>query len=117
MDADPAVVTALQPNTRLTPAQSNQLVADYQVGASVWKLSDIYSLSPRAVRAHIHRAGIPLRPKTMLTRDQAKQLIDRYQQGETGLQLATTFNCSQRTVFLELKRAGISPRPRGRVRR
>ena len=89
---------------------------DYQAGATARQLSDRYALSPRAVRAHIHRAGIPLRPNLMLTREQARELVRLYTKGWIGADLAARFNCSERTVFLQLKRDGVAPRRRGRQR-
>jgi hypothetical protein len=80
-------------------------------------VSEQYILSARAVRAHIHRAGVSLRPKTMFSRVRATELVRLYTEGWIGAELAAEFACSERTVFLELKRAGAVTRPGGRRRR
>jgi DNA-binding CsgD family transcriptional regulator len=117
-ERDPDMVSVLQtPNGRLTSAESAALVEAYQAGATARELCQEYGISRRTVRAHIHRAGIPLRSRLTFTRAEAKELVRRYLSGETGLELGKAFGCSERAIFLELRRSGVSPRSRGRVRR
>lgn len=53
-------VTA-HPARRLGPDQVEQLIADYESGATVYELCDRFGIERRTVSSILHRLGVPMR--------------------------------------------------------
>jgi DNA-directed RNA polymerase specialized sigma24 family protein len=99
-----------QVQRRLRPRQVEQLVAEYETGASIQALAKRWRLHRTTVAEHLHRADVEIRQRGIPT-DQRYEVIRLYEKGWSCLRLAERFDCDDETVRQTLKRAGVKLRP------
>jgi len=98
-----------QAQRRLTPEQVEQLVADYQVGASMKELAAKWQLHRTTVAAQLRRAGMQLRRRG-ISADQLPDVTRLYGEGWSCQRLAERYDCDDETVRQVLKQAGVKLR-------
>lgn len=113
----PAPVILKQPNTRLTPEQASELIADYQSGTRLRDLASKYDISESTVKRHIRSAGVPHRKTWALDRDQVQEASHLYAtEGWSILKLSKHLGCAEDTVRRALLDNSVQMRSRGRRR-
>jgi len=107
--------------SKLSPAESEELVRRYVAGESTTALTSAFDLCPTTVEAYVKRAGVSLRPAARSTRygftpEQIANMAARYQVGESVAQIARAFRCSWPTAAHHLRQFGIQvAAPRSKV--
>ncbi len=100
---------------RLTDSEVEELVTDFQNGATITQLVDSFGVHRTTVMAHLRRSGVPRLGEWSPA--QVAQAANRYQEGETLDDIAATLGVDPRTVGRQLRRAGAALRPSGPRRR
>ncbi|MEC3978727.1 helix-turn-helix domain containing protein [Amycolatopsis sp. H20-H5] len=86
---------------RLDDAQTQQLIASYQAGSTVYQLADQFDIERRTVSAILHRHEVPMRRRGLTDNqiDDAKRL---YQQGWSLARIGNHMNVTADTVRARL---------------
>lgn len=106
----PAAPRALR--YRLSPADREALVADYQRGAYSTDLTLRYGLSKGSVLAILHGSEGPVRRQAM-TPEQIARATNLYGEGLSLAAVGTRLGLGASTVGRALRAAGVGLRPRG----
>ena len=98
-----------QAQRRLTAEQVQQLVAEYENGASVQDLASHWGIHRTTVAAQLRQAGVRLRRQGVPDRllDEAIRL---YNDGWSCQRLADRYGCNATTVWKVLQQAGVKLR-------
>jgi DNA-binding MarR family transcriptional regulator len=104
-----------RPNRKLSLAEIDQLVADYQAGLCLTELGKRYGLHRQTAKAHLERRGVTIRSELpALTPDQVQAAGHLYDAlGLSLVQLANRFEVAPNTLRRALASAGYRIRPRG----
>ncbi|WP_229686734.1 helix-turn-helix domain containing protein [Longimycelium tulufanense] len=94
---------------QLRADQVEQLIADYQAGATVYELGDRFGIERRTVSNILHRHGIPLRRRG-LTPDQVDDAIHLYKLGWSLARVGDHLGVNHTTVLNKLRERGIPTR-------
>jgi uncharacterized protein (DUF433 family) len=95
-----------QTQRRLTAEQVQQLVTDYEGGASMKELAARWSLHRTTVAAQLRQAGVRLR-RQGLPADHMDEATRLYGDGWSLQRLLERYGCDAETVRQALKRAGV----------
>lgn len=98
-----------QVQRRLTAEQIEQLVTEYQAGASMKELATRWSMHRTSVAARLRQAGVELR-RQGIPADQLAEAVRMYIDGSSCQRLAELYECDDETVRQALKRAGVRMR-------
>jgi hypothetical protein len=98
-----------RPQVRLTPELVQQLVADYEAGASMTALADCHGLHRTTVASHLRGAGVEFR-RQGLNDGEVREASRLYADGWPLSRLGARYDCAADTVRLALLRAGVSMR-------
>lgn len=103
-----------QDQTRLTPDQIAELVAEYQAGFSVREVAERWLVVRQTVSAHLRRAGVELRSPAV--HDHVDEAVTLYEVGWSLARLGGRYDCDPETVRVVLMRLGVRMRkPRERT--
>ncbi|GLZ30917.1 hypothetical protein Lesp02_31060 [Lentzea sp. NBRC 105346] len=89
--------------------QIEQLIADYQSGATVYQLGDRFSIERRTVSNILHRHGVPMRRRG-LSPDQIDDAIHLYNLGWSLGRVGQHLGVAHTTVLAKLRERGIPTR-------
>jgi len=98
---------------RLCEEQVQQLVKDYQAGATSTELRARYNLGKGSVLKILSEAGVEMRRRP-LTDDDVAVLVERYLSGLTIREIAAEIGLPKTTVQDALERSGMEMRPAAR---
>jgi DNA-binding MarR family transcriptional regulator len=101
---------------RLTDNEIDDLVTQYQAGATIDVLAEKMGLHRTTVIDQLERQGVPRRSPRKLTDEVVSSAVRRYTSGETLAEIAEHLHVSPTTLTRELRLAGTTIRPRGRPR-
>jgi len=103
------IQTKRQIHRRLRPPEIDELVAGYQVGATVYQLANEFRIHRSTVSLLLERRRVPRRnrPLSPAQIEQAKVL---YAAGQSLAKVGSQLGCDANTVRLALVRAGVRMR-------
>ena len=107
-------------NRRFTPAQDQEVAAEYAAGAAIRTIAEAHGVSPAAVHGALKRAGMERRdgsPNRLFTPEQDEQIAREYVAGKGLEALASERGCSHDPIREALKRQGIDSRRGGGQKR
>ena len=109
---------ARQPQHRLDPDETNELLTYYRAGASVRETVACFGLHRTTVLALLERHGVPRRPHVRkLTDRQLERGAEMYAAGQSLKTVGMALQVDAETVRKAFIRAGVELRPRpGRPR-
>ncbi|MFV2195041.1 helix-turn-helix domain-containing protein [Nocardiopsis sp. LOL_012] len=96
---------------QLKPAQVEELIAEYQAGATVYQLADRFGIERRTVSNILKRNGITPRWRH-LTDEQIEEAIQLYCEGWSLAKLGKRFGVADTTIRAQLLKYGVEMRPR-----
>ena len=85
--------------------QVEQLIADYQSGATVYELGDRFGIERRTVSSILHRHGVPMRRRG-LSPDQVDDAIHLYNLGWSLARVGDHLGVNHTTVLNKLRERG-----------
>jgi len=91
------------------PIKVEQLIADYQSGATVYELGDRFGVERRTVSSILHRHGEPMRRRG-LSPDQVDDTIHLYNLGWPLARVGDHLDVNHATVLNKLRERGIPTR-------
>lgn len=94
---------------QLDTDQIQQLIADYQSGATVYELGDRLGIERRTVSNILHRHGVPMRRRG-LSPDQVNDAIHLYKLGWSLARVGDHLGVNHTTVLNKLRERGIPTR-------
>lgn len=94
---------------QLRADQVEQLIADYQAGATVYELSDRFGIERRTVSTILHRHGVPMRRRG-LSPEQVDDAIHLYKLGWSLARVGDHLGVNHTTVLNKLRERGIPTR-------
>jgi hypothetical protein len=101
---------------RLDDAQTQQLIASYQAGSTVYQLANQFDIERRTVSAILHRHNVPMRRRG-LTDDQIDDAERLYRQGWSLARIGNRMDVTADTVRARLLERDVAMRdPQGRPR-
>ncbi|GAA5110117.1 recombinase family protein [Haloechinothrix salitolerans] len=101
---------------QLNDDQVQQLIGDYQSGATVYELGERFDIERRTVSAILHRHGIAMRQRG-LSPEQIDDAIRLYNQGWSLAKIGNRMDVDAETVRKRLHERGVTLRdPQGRPR-
>ncbi|HEY8202260.1 MAG TPA: hypothetical protein VII47_13025, partial [Actinomycetota bacterium] len=100
-----------QAQNHLTPDAAAELVAMYQVGATIGELADRFNVHRTTVTANLVRAGVDRRRKG-LGPEQVEEATRLYAESWSLARLGERFGVSDGTVLNAFRKAGVETRPR-----
>jgi DNA-binding transcriptional regulator LsrR (DeoR family) len=100
-----------QAQRRLSPAELEALIADYEAGARVGELAKVYRLHRTTVAGHLARAG---RTRPVMTEAQIDQAVRLYLDGWTLRNLGQHLGVADRTIRRVLVKRAVAIRSGGR---
>jgi DNA-directed RNA polymerase specialized sigma24 family protein len=108
---EPPSITRDRPRRarQLRTDQIEQLIADYQSGATVYELADRFGIERRTVSNILHRHGVPMRRRG-LSPDQADHAIHLYNLGWSLARVGEHLGVNHTTVLTKLRERGIPTR-------
>jgi hypothetical protein len=103
-----------RPNRKLSPAEIDQLVADYQTGLCLTELGERYGLHRQTAKAHLERCGVTVRSELpALSEEQVAHAVRLYADGWGLNPVAAQLSVAPNTVKRALLARGVRLRPRG----
>jgi lambda repressor-like predicted transcriptional regulator len=103
-----------QPNRKLSPAEIDQLAADYQAGLCLTELGERFGLHRQTAKAHLERRGVTIRSELpALAEGQIAQAVALYAEGWGLNPIASRLGVAPNTVKRALLAQGVRLRPRG----
>jgi uncharacterized protein (DUF433 family) len=96
---------------QLKPAQVENLLDDYQAGATVYQLADRFGIERRTVSNILKRHGITPRWR-QLTDEQIKEAIQLYREGWSLAKLGKHFGVAGTTIRAQLLKHDVPMRQR-----
>ncbi len=103
--------TPRQAQHRLTPAETDKLIAEYESGDSVKDLARHHNLHRETVSKILTRRGIARRPKGIPPELIGEAVAD-YKSGLSLAKIGTKLSVEPATVASTLRKAGVELRPR-----
>jgi hypothetical protein len=94
---------------QLRSDQTEQLIADYQSGATVYELGDRFGIERRTVSTILHRHDVPMRRRG-LSPDQIDDAIHLYNLGWSLARVGDHLSVNHVTVLNKLRERGIPTR-------
>jgi hypothetical protein len=94
---------------QLRADQIEQLIADYQSGATVYELGDRFGIERRTVSNILHRHDVPMRRRG-LSPDQVDHAIHLYNLGWSLARVGEHLGVNHTTVLNKLRERGIATR-------
>lgn len=94
---------------QLGSEQIEQLIADYQFGATVYELATAFGIERRTVSAILHRHDVPMRRRG-LTDEQAEDAERLYHQGWSLARIGDRMDVAADTVRKHLLDRGVTMR-------
>jgi len=94
---------------RLSDKRVAALVKEYQAGATVYELSERFSINRETVSRHLHRQGVKMRRQGLAE----QQIIDSarlYEQGWSCAKIARHYDVNPGTIWLKLRAIGVQMR-------
>jgi hypothetical protein len=107
----PNVRALRQAQRRLSPAELEALIAEYEAGARVGGLAKIYELHRTTVARHVARAG---KTRPVVTEAQIDEAVRLYGEGWTLHNLGQHFGVADQTIRRVLVERAVTIRPGGR---
>jgi DNA-binding transcriptional regulator LsrR (DeoR family) len=107
----PNVRVLRQAQRRLSPAELEALIAEYEAGARVCELAKVYDLHRTTVARHIVRAG---KTRPVVTAAQIDEAVLLYRDGWTLHNIAQHLGVADQTVRRVLVERAVAIRPGGR---
>ena len=107
----PNVRVLRQAQRRLSPAELEALIAEYEAGARVCELAKVYELHRTTVAKHVARAG---KTRPVMTETQIEEAVVLYQDGWTLHGVGQRLGVADQTVRRALVERGTTIRPGGR---
>ena len=107
----PNVRVLRQAQRRLSPAELEALIAEYEAGARVCELAKVYELHRTTVAKHVARAG---KTRPVMTETQIEEAVVLYQDGWTLHGVGQRLGVADQTVRRVLVERGTTIRPGGR---
>ena len=106
------------PQTRITPTQSAELIAEYKAGASLRALAKQFGVHRNTAAEHVRRAGVG-RERAQFTEAVVAQIVDQYQSGVGLDRIGSQWHTSSKRVRAVLVEAGVNIRAQkgGRIQR
>jgi hypothetical protein len=98
---------------QLQPAEVDQVVEAYQVGATALELASRFGVYRTTIGKHLQSRGIDTSPPALLP-ENINQTVRLYQEGWSLTRLGDRFGVSANTVKAYLLAAGVMMRPKGR---
>jgi hypothetical protein len=89
--------------------QVEQLIADYQSGATVYELGDRFHIERRTVSAILHRHDVPMRRRG-LSPEQVDHVIHLYNLGWSLARVGDHLGVNHTTVLNKLRERGVPTR-------
>ena len=104
-----------QQQRRLTPNETDQLIAQYVRGATVSQLARKWKIHRTTVMDHLKRHHVPTKAhRRKLTDTDVTKASELYRAGDSLAKLGQWFGVDGKTIARELKAIGITMRPPGR---
>jgi len=101
---------AIDPAARqLGTDQIEQLIADYQSGATVYELGDRFGIERRTVSNILHRRGVPMRRRG-LSPEQVDDAVHLYNLGWSLARVGQHLDVNHTTVLNKLRERGVPTR-------
>jgi transposase-like protein len=98
-----------QQQRRLSPAQVEQVVQQYQAGDDMRIVAERWGISRKTVAEHLRRAGVTPR-RQGLSSEQVRTAIQLYAAGWSLARIGARFGCDHSVVLRALERAGVPRR-------
>jgi hypothetical protein len=114
-EADTATTTRRprQVQRRLTEAETERLVDQYEAGATIGDLSGEFGIHRTTASSLLNRRGVKIRVNSRrLTDDDVQQAAALYAEGCSLAEVGRRFGVRDTTIFREFRKAGVSTRPR-----
>jgi len=89
--------------------QIEQLIADYQSGATVYELGDRFGIERRTVSNILHRRGVPMRRRG-LSPEQVDDAVHLYNLGWSLARVGQHLDVNHTTVLNKLRERGVPTR-------
>jgi DNA-binding transcriptional regulator LsrR (DeoR family) len=100
-----------QAQRRLSSAELEALIAEYEAGARVCELAKVYDLHRTTVAQHVARAG---KTRPVMTEGQIDEAVLLYQDGWTLHNVGQRLGVADRTIRRVLVERAVTIRPGGR---
>ena len=107
----PNVRVLRQAQRRLSPAELETLIAEYEAGARVCELAKVYELHRTTVARHVARAG---KPRPVMTDAQIDEAVRLYGDGWTLHNVGQHLGVADQTIRRALVERTVTIRPGGR---
>jgi transposase-like protein len=98
-----------QQQRRLSAAQAEQVVRQYQAGDDMRVVAERWSVSRKTVAEHLRRAGVTPRHRG-LSPEQVQAAIALYATGWSSVRIGEHFGCDHGVVLRALQRSGVPRR-------
>ena len=109
----PNVRELRQAQRRLSPAELEALIADYEAGGRAGELAKVYRLHRTTVARHVARAG---KTRPIMTEAQISEAVRLYRDGWTLNSLGRRLGGADQTIRRVLVGRAVTLRPGGRRR-
>ena len=107
----PNVRVLRQVQRRLSPAELEALIAEYEAGARVCELAKVYDLHRTTVAKHVARAG---KTRPVMTEAQIDEAVGLYGDGWTLHNVGQHLGVADQTIRRVLVERAVTIRPGGR---
>ena len=107
----PNVRVVRQAQRRLSPAELEALIAEYEAGARVCELAKVYDLHRTTVAKHVARAG---KTRPVMTQEQIDEAVVLYRDGWTLHSIGQRLGVADQTIRRALVERAVTIRPGGR---
>jgi DNA-directed RNA polymerase specialized sigma24 family protein len=94
---------------QLSADDTERLVRQYQAGATVYELAQIFNVTRQTVALRLKEAGVVLRLKSM-TSEEIARAVTLYTVGWSLARIGDELDFDPNTVQKELRRAGVAMR-------
>lgn len=107
----PNVRALRQAQRRLSPAEMEALVADYEAGARICELAQVYDVHRTTVARHVARAG---KTRPVMTDAQIDESVRLYREGRTLHNVGQRLGVADQTIRRVLVERAVTIRAGGR---
>lgn len=107
----PNVRVLRQAQRRLSPAELEALIAEYEAGARISELAKVYDLHRTTVAGHVARAG---KTRPVMTDAQIDEAVRLYREGWTLHNVGQHVGVADQTIRRVLVERAVTIRPGGR---
>ena len=108
----PAIDMLMHGNRKGLNLTMDDVIADYQAGATLMELGAKYSVSYMTIQRRLVDCGVHLRPRTCIIDRDTPAIAAAYQSGASVADIAKQFGHSTALIYKALRAANVPYRPR-----